>query len=277
MDIQEDGTVVVGSSDGAAADKAIQMIQDLTKEIEIGEIYTGKVVRTTDFGAFVQLLPGKDGMVHISELANYRVPTVEDEVTVGDEVTVLVTDVDQTGRVRLSRRALLDDSDEDDPVAAALARQQRGRAEVEAAAVRDATAEASAAADAEVSAEGAATGMTGGAADDAMTLAAAVRDATVEASAAADAAASAAAAVGTTSEEAVSAAAETTGDATTDASDATATTLAEDSAAADAAASAAAAETTGAATDASDATATTGATTAGAGTTRIVEKIVMRR
>ena len=127
VDIQEDGTVVVGSSDGAAADKAIQMIQDLTKEIEIGEIYTGKVVRTTDFGAFVQLLPGKDGMVHISELANYRVPTVEDEVTVGDEVTVLVTDVDQTGRVRLSRRALLDDSDEDDPVAAALARQQRGR------------------------------------------------------------------------------------------------------------------------------------------------------
>ncbi len=126
VDIQEDGTVVVGSSDGAAADKAIQMIRDLTKEIEIGEIYTGQVVRTTDFGAFISLLPGKDGMVHISELANYRVPTVEDEVTVGDEVTVLVTDVDQTGRVRLSRRALLDDSDEDDPVAAALARQQRG-------------------------------------------------------------------------------------------------------------------------------------------------------
>ena len=126
VDIQEDGTVVVGSSDGAAADKAIQMIKDLTKEIEIGEIYTGQVVRTTDFGAFISLLPGKDGMVHISELANYRVPTVEDEVTVGDEVTVLVTDVDQTGRVRLSRRALLDDSDEDDPVAAALARQQRG-------------------------------------------------------------------------------------------------------------------------------------------------------
>ena len=127
VDIQEDGTVVVGSSDGAAADKAIEMIQNLTKDIEIGEIYTGKVVRTTDFGAFIELLPGKDGMVHISELANYRVPTVEDEVTVGDEVTVLVTDVDQNGRVRLSRRALLDDSDEDDPVAAALARQQRGR------------------------------------------------------------------------------------------------------------------------------------------------------
>ena len=87
VDIQDDGTVVIGSSDGNAADRAIQMIKDLTKEIEIGEIYTGKVVRTTDFGCFVELLPGKDGMVHISELANYRVPTVEDEVNVGDEVT----------------------------------------------------------------------------------------------------------------------------------------------------------------------------------------------
>ena len=129
VDIQDDGTVIIGSSDGNASDQAIQMIKDLTKEIEIGEIYTGKVVRTTDFGCFVELLPGKDGMVHISELANYRVPTVEDEVTVGDEVTVLVTEVDQTGRVRLSRRALLSDADEDgeDPVEAALRRQRSSR------------------------------------------------------------------------------------------------------------------------------------------------------
>ena len=129
VDIQDDGTVIIGSSEGNASERAIQMIRDLTKEIEIGEIYTGKVVRTTDFGAFVELLPGKDGMVHISELANYRVPTVEDEVTVGDEVTVLVTEVDQTGRVRLSRRALLSDAGEDgeDPVEAALRRQQRSR------------------------------------------------------------------------------------------------------------------------------------------------------
>ena len=129
VDIQDDGTVVIGSSDGNAADRAIQMIKDLTKEIEIGEIYTGKVVRTTDFGCFVELLPGKDGMVHISELANYRVPTVEDEVNVGDEVTVLVTEVDQTGRVRLSRRALLSDAAEDgeDPVEAALRRQRSSR------------------------------------------------------------------------------------------------------------------------------------------------------
>ncbi len=129
IDIQDDGTIIIGSSDGNASERAKQMIRDLTKEIEIGEIYTGKVVRTTDFGAFIELLPGKDGMVHISELANYRVPTVEDEVTVGDQVTVLVTDVDQTGRVRLSRRALLSDADEDggDPVEAALRRQRAGR------------------------------------------------------------------------------------------------------------------------------------------------------
>ena len=81
MTIQDDGTIIIGSSEGSASDKAIQMIRDLTREIEIGEIYTGKVVRTTDFGAFIELLPGKDGMVHISELANYRVPSVEDEVT----------------------------------------------------------------------------------------------------------------------------------------------------------------------------------------------------
>ena len=127
VDIQEDGSVIVGASEGAAADAAIRRIQDMTKDVEIGEIYTGKVVRTTDFGAFVEILPGKDGMVHISELANYRVPSVEDEVNVGDEITVLVTDVDPSGRVRLSRRALLSDGDEEDgdPVEAALRRQRR--------------------------------------------------------------------------------------------------------------------------------------------------------
>ena len=84
------------------------MIEDLTKEIKVGEIYTGKVVKIAPFGAFVQLLPGKDGMVHISELADYRVPSVEDVVQEGEEITVIVIDVDQTGRVKLSRRALLE-------------------------------------------------------------------------------------------------------------------------------------------------------------------------
>ena len=128
VDIQDDGTIIIGSSDGSASARAIQMIRDLTKDVEIGEIYTGKVVRTTDFGAFVELLPGKDGMVHISELANYRVPTVEDEVNVGDEITVMVIDLDPAGRVRLSRRALLGDGEEDgDPLEAAQRRQRAGR------------------------------------------------------------------------------------------------------------------------------------------------------
>jgi polyribonucleotide nucleotidyltransferase len=111
VDVENDGTVYIGSSDGEAARKAIAMVESLTKEIEVGEKYTGKVVRITDFGAFIELIPGRDGMVHISELANYRVPSVEDVLSLGDEVEVLVTDIDQTGRVRLSRRALLADAD----------------------------------------------------------------------------------------------------------------------------------------------------------------------
>ena len=111
VDVENDGTVYIGSSDGEAARSAIAMVEALTKEIEVGERYTGKVIRITDFGAFIELVPGRDGMVHISELANYRVPSVEDVLSLGDEVEVLVTDIDATGRVRLSRRALLDDYD----------------------------------------------------------------------------------------------------------------------------------------------------------------------
>lgn len=107
VDIQDDGTVLVGSSDLAAAEAAKKMIDDLTREIKAGEIFTGKVVRIMDFGAFVQILPGKDGLVHISEIADYRVERVEDELNLGDEVTVLVREIDSMGRVNLSRRALL--------------------------------------------------------------------------------------------------------------------------------------------------------------------------
>ena len=113
IDIQDDGSVIIGSADGEAAARAIKLIQDLTRDVAVGEIYTGKVVKTTAFGAFVQILPGRDGMVHISELANYHVPTVEDEVVAGDEVTVVVTEVDPTGRIRLSRKALLQGDDDD--------------------------------------------------------------------------------------------------------------------------------------------------------------------
>jgi polyribonucleotide nucleotidyltransferase len=113
IDIQDDGSVIIGSADGEAAARAIKIIQDLTRDVAVGEIYTGKVVKTTAFGAFVQILPGRDGMVHVSELANYHVPTVEDEVVAGDEVTVIVTEVDPTGRIRLSRKALLQGEGED--------------------------------------------------------------------------------------------------------------------------------------------------------------------
>ena len=107
VDVADDGTVTIGSSDADAAARAVSMIEDLTKDIKVGEIYTGKVVKIAPFGCFVQLRPGKDGMVHISELADYRVPSVEDVVSEGEEITVIVIDVDPTGRVKLSRRALL--------------------------------------------------------------------------------------------------------------------------------------------------------------------------
>jgi polyribonucleotide nucleotidyltransferase len=112
VDVQDDGTVTIGSPDAQAVKTAVKMIQDLTREVEIGEIYTGKVVKIATFGAFVEILPGRDGMVHISELANYRVPTVEDVVSVGDEITVIVSEIDSLGRINLSRRALLEGDSE---------------------------------------------------------------------------------------------------------------------------------------------------------------------
>ena len=108
IDITNDGTAYIGSTDGESADKAIKMIEDLIRDVEVGAIYTGKVVRIMSFGAFVEILPGKDGMVHISELADHRVEKVEDEVKIGDEVTVKVTEIDSQGRVNLSRRAVFE-------------------------------------------------------------------------------------------------------------------------------------------------------------------------
>jgi polyribonucleotide nucleotidyltransferase len=109
IDVQNDGTVVIGATDETAVQKAIEIIEGLTKEIEIGSIYTGKVTRLLAFGAFVEILPGKEGMVHISELANYRVPTIEDEVAVGDEITVMVIKNDD-GKIGLSRKAVSEKS-----------------------------------------------------------------------------------------------------------------------------------------------------------------------
>ncbi|GAH67704.1 unnamed protein product, partial [marine sediment metagenome] len=108
IDIDNDGTVIIGSPNEEAARRAIEIIEGLTKEVELGSIYTGKVTRLMDFGAFVEILPGKEGLVHISELAEYRVAKVEDVVKVGDEVTVKVINIDELGRINLSRQAVFD-------------------------------------------------------------------------------------------------------------------------------------------------------------------------
>ena len=107
IDIEEDGTVRIASTDGEAAKRAIARIEAVTKEVEVGQVYLGKVVRIMPYGAFVQILPGKDGMVHVSELADYDVRNVEDVVSMGDEINVMVTDIDRMGKVSLSRRAVL--------------------------------------------------------------------------------------------------------------------------------------------------------------------------
>jgi polyribonucleotide nucleotidyltransferase len=108
IDVEDDGTVYIAATDGASSEKAVSMIRQLTEVPQIGKIYTGKVVRTTDFGAFVEILPGVDGMVHISQLADYRVGKVEDIVRVGDEIMVMITDIDPEGKIRLSRQAVLE-------------------------------------------------------------------------------------------------------------------------------------------------------------------------
>lgn len=108
VDIQEDGTVFVAGVDGLKAEAALDRIHMLTHDPDLGEIFTGKVVRITDFGAFVELAPGQDGMVHISQLASEHLQRVEDAVKMGDEIMVMVTDVSSEGKIRLSRRAVLE-------------------------------------------------------------------------------------------------------------------------------------------------------------------------
>ncbi len=106
IDVQSDGTIIIGSPSEEATQKAIDIIKGLTMEVEVGGIYTGKVTRVMDFGAFVEIMPGKEGLVHISELADYRVGSVEEVAKVGDEIVVLVTGIDHMGRINLSRRAV---------------------------------------------------------------------------------------------------------------------------------------------------------------------------
>lgn len=107
IDIEEDGTVYVAAADQASANKAIEAINAITVEPEIGKIYTGKVTRLMNFGAFVEFMPGREGLVHISQLAKERVEKVEDVVNVGDEIVVKLVEIDAKGRMNLSRKAAL--------------------------------------------------------------------------------------------------------------------------------------------------------------------------
>lgn len=107
IDIEEDGRVYIAAVNSEEAAKAIDMINGITAEAEVGKIYTGKVTRLMAFGAFVEILPGKEGLVHISQLSTERVNKVEDVVSVGDEIVVKVTEIDQKGRINLSRKAVL--------------------------------------------------------------------------------------------------------------------------------------------------------------------------
>lgn len=114
IDIEEDGKVFISAINHDDGQKALQIIESLTKEVVQGEIYLGKVMRITNFGAFVEVFPGKEGLVHISKLDKKRVEKVEDVVSVGDEVLVKVTEIDRQGRINLSRKdALVDESEEE--------------------------------------------------------------------------------------------------------------------------------------------------------------------
>lgn len=107
IDIEQEGRVFIAAPDQVSGEQALKAIGDLTRDLKVGETYTGKVVRTTPFGAFVELLPGRDGLLHISQIARERIERVEDVLNVGDEVPVRVIEIDPQGKVRLTRKDLL--------------------------------------------------------------------------------------------------------------------------------------------------------------------------
>ena len=110
VDIENDGRVFISSPDADSGEKAKRMVEDIARDVEVGEVYTGIVKRIMNFGAFVQILPGKEGLVHISQLAHHRVNRVEDEVNIGDEVIVRVTEIDSQGRINLTRKGMLEEA-----------------------------------------------------------------------------------------------------------------------------------------------------------------------
>ncbi|MCP1124720.1 polyribonucleotide nucleotidyltransferase [Bacillus sp. AFS018417] len=125
IDIEQDGTVFISSIDQEMNEKAKKIIEDIVREVQVGEIYLGKVKRIEKFGAFVELFSGKDGLVHISELALERVGKVEDVVKIGDEISVKVIEIDKQGRVNLSRKVLLKEEQEKEAAKQEAAKQEQ--------------------------------------------------------------------------------------------------------------------------------------------------------
>jgi polyribonucleotide nucleotidyltransferase len=113
INVEDDGQVNVASSDESSAQKAIDIIKELTASPELNKSYMGRVQRITDFGAFVEIMPGIDGLLHVSEIANHRVKDVRDELQDGERILVKVINVDPSGKVRLSRKALLQEQESD--------------------------------------------------------------------------------------------------------------------------------------------------------------------
>jgi polyribonucleotide nucleotidyltransferase len=114
IDIDDSGLVNISSPSGEGAERAAQVVRSITEDVEVGKIYLGRITRLMNFGAFAEILPGKEGLIHISELAEHRVNRVEDVIDVGDEVMVMVTEVDSQGRVNLSRRAVIEGQSPED-------------------------------------------------------------------------------------------------------------------------------------------------------------------
>jgi len=110
IDISDDGVIKIASVDQAAGEEAKRRIEEITAEVEVGKIYEGKVVKLMDFGAFVTILPGRDGLVHISQISNERVENVSDKLKEGDVIKVKVLEVDKQGRIRLSMKAVTDEA-----------------------------------------------------------------------------------------------------------------------------------------------------------------------
>ena len=127
IDVEDDGRVSIASVDESAARKAIAIIEELTATPELNKIYLGKVVRVVEFGAFVEILPGTDGLLHVSEMAHHRVHNVRDEVKEGDQVLVKVVSIDPSGKIRLSRKALLELAEGETPSEGGTGGGERGR------------------------------------------------------------------------------------------------------------------------------------------------------